>query len=145
MLDALIEEVDAFLFVRSLHNLEAFEDEGGYRTLALRQAFRALKPGGIVGVVQHMGPESHSGEWASGNSGYLKRSAVIASMEVAGFVLDGESDINPNPADVPSESEHFWRLPPTSEEVGDAELAEAYAEIGESNRMTVRFRKPGAD
>ena len=39
-----------------------------------------------------------------GNSGYLKRSAVIASMEVAGFVLDGESDINPNPADVPSES-----------------------------------------
>ena len=65
-------------------------------------------------------------------------------METAGFVLDGESDVNLNPADVPSESEYVWRLPPTSEQVGDAELAEAYAEIGESNRMTLRFRKPGA-
>ena len=145
MPEAWIGEVDAFLFVRSLHNLEAFEDEGGYRTRALSEAFRALKPGGIVGVVQHMGPESHSDEWASGDNGYLKRSAVIASMETAGFVLDGESDVNLNPADVPSESEYVWRLPPTSEQVGDAELAEAYAEIGESNRMTLRFRKPGAD
>ena len=145
MPEAWIGEVDAFLFVRSLHNLEAFEDEGGYRTRALSEAFRALKPGGIVGVVQHMGPESHSDEWASGNNGYLKRSAVIASMETAGFVLDGESDINLNPADVPSESEYVWRLPPTSEVIGDTELAEAYAEIGESNRMTLRFRKPGVN
>ena len=65
----------------------------------------------------------------------------MAAFEAAGFVLDGESDVNLNPADTPSEEEYVWRLPPTSEAVEDEALAQKYAEIGESNRMTLRFKK----
>lgn len=138
---ALDGAVDAVLFVRVLHNLADFEDEGGYLSAALDEAYRVLKPGGIVGVVQHQGPETHSDEWASGANGYLKKSFVIARFEAAGFALDGESAVNENPLDRPTEDESVWRLPPTLEASGDPQRTEAYAAIGESNRMTLRFRK----
>lgn len=133
--------LDAVLFVRVLHNLADFEAEGAFYSNALADTYRVLKPGGVVGVVQHMAPESNSDEWASGANGYLKKSFVIQSFEEAGFKLDGTLAINENPLDEPSEDESVWRLPPTSE-VEDEELAAAYAAIGESSRMTLRFRKP---
>ena len=102
-----------------------------------------MKPGGIVGVVQHSGPESNSDEWATGANGYLKESAVIAAFEEAGFELAATSDINANEADVPSNEAFVWRLPPSlsGTEEGTPERAEMEA-IGESNRMTLKFKKP---
>ena len=79
---------------------------------------------------------------AAGANGYLKKSFVIAQFEQAGFVLDGESSVNENPRDRPTEAESVWRLAPTLEAPEDPELAADYAAIGESHRMTLRFRKP---
>lgn len=142
MPEALAGSADAVLFIRALHNLSVFEARGNYLTVALADALRVLKPGGVVGVVQHMGPESASDSWSSGDNGYLKKSDVIGAFEQAGFVFEAESSINENPADRPAEDEYVWRLPPASESAGDPKLDARYAAIGESNRMTLRFRKP---
>lgn len=136
--------MDAMLFIRALHNLARFStDETNYLGDTLAETYDMLRPGGIVGVVQHQAPDANSDEWANGSNGYLKKAAVIAAFEAAGFEYVGSSDINANPADVPSEEEFVWRLPPTfaGTEEGSAERA-AYAAIGESNRMTLKFRKP---
>ena len=72
-----------------------------------------LKDDGLVGVVQHRAPESASDEWADGNRGYLKQSAVIAMFEEAGFQLVASSEINANPKDKPGADDIVWRLPPS--------------------------------
>lgn len=135
-------KADAVLFIRAMHNVSRFEEKGGYMTQALADTHALLKPGGIVGVVQHQGPESNSDEWAVGSSGYLKKSNLIAAFEAAGFELIKESDINENPKDVPTNDDIVWRLPPslsTSRE--DAALKAKMEAIGESNRMTLLFKK----
>ncbi len=136
-------KADAVLLVRALHNLARFENDGEYMTTALGDVYDALKPGGIVGVVQHMAPEDSSDEWADGSKGYLKKAFVIEAMEAAGFELVAESGINHNHNDKPTEADFVWRLPPTlvtSRE--DPELREQMEAIGESHRMTLKFRKP---
>lgn len=133
---------DAVLFVRALHNLSAFESNGAFMSSALADAFAVLKPGGIVGVVQHMGPESADDAWAGGDNGYLKKSRVISAFAQAGFELDGDTDLNENPRDMPGPEDYVWRLPPTLEDADDPMLKARYEAIGESNRMTLRFRKP---
>ena len=133
---------DAVLFIRAMHNLSRFEANGGYMTQALADAHALLKPGGVVGVVQHSGPESNDDEWATGSNGYLKKSDVIAKFTAAGFELVKESAVNENPNDVPTNDEIVWRLPPnlaTSRE--DADLKAKMEAIGESNRMTLLFKK----
>ena len=135
---------DAVLMVRAFHHFNRTEEEGGYRTQALADAFNLLKPGGIVGVVQHRAPEGNSDEWAVGNNGYVKQSGVIAAFESAGFELIDQSEINANPNDQPTEDDYVWRLPPT---LGGAsreneETKAAMQAIGESDRMTLKFRKP---
>lgn len=134
---------DRVLFIRALHNLNRLESTSGYLTAAVNESYEMLKPGGIVGVVQHRAPEGNSDEWASGSAGYLKQSYVIDAFERAGFELIGTSDVNANPKDQPSESDFVWRLPPSfsSTEEGTSERT-ALAAIGESNRMTLKFRKP---
>jgi predicted methyltransferase len=135
--------VDAILYIRALHNLARFDNDGGYLTNSLAEAYRALKSGGIVGVVQHQAPDDASDKWASGASGYLKKQFVIDRMQDAGFEYVGSSDINQNPADQPTTKDIVWRLPPTFATSGDnPELKAKYAAIGESNRMTLKFRKP---
>ena len=138
----LTNSVDCFLFIRSLHNLVDFEAEGGFLTDSLNEALRVLKPGGVLGVVQHMGPETHSDDWASGANGYLKLSFVIDTIQAAGFVLEASSSVNLNPKDQPSEDEYVWRLQPTLEPAESEAVMRSYEAIGESNRMTLRFRKP---
>ncbi len=133
---------DAVLFIRAMHNLSRFEDQGGHMSGAIADARAMLKPGGIVGVVQHAGPETNSDDWAVGSNGYLKKSAVIAAFESAGFELVGETDINANPKDIPSESDGVWRLLPSLRgHDDDAEKKAKMESIGESNRMTLKFRK----
>jgi len=136
-------QADAVLFIRALHNLARFEHDGGYLTTALAEAHRALKSGGIVGVVQHVAPESAADSWADGSNGYLKKSFVIEKLTAAGFELVGESDVNVNPRDQPTESDFVWRLPPSlATSKDDPEAAARYRAIGESSRMTLLFRKP---
>ena len=145
MPDSMDGTADAVLFIRALHNLARFEDTGGYLTTAIDDAYRVLKPGGIVGVVQHQARENMPDAWADGSNGYLKESFVIARFKSAGFQFEGTSGVNANEKDRPTESDIVWRLPPSLQTSRDnPELEAEMREIGESNRMTLKFRKPGS-
>ena len=134
---------DAVLLIRALHNLARFEEQHGYLTGALQDTFDVLKPGGIVGVVQHAAPNDADDDWANGSKGYLKQAFVIEKMQAAGFEYVAASDINANPRDIPSADDAVWRLPPTlAGSKDDEEKTAAMQAIGESNRMTLKFVKP---
>jgi predicted methyltransferase len=134
--------VDRVLLIRALHNLNRFEQEAGTRSQALSAVYAMLADDGLVGVVQHRAPESASDTSAAGQRGYLKQSAVIAMFEEAGFQLVDSTEINANPKDQPGEKAMVWRLPPSlrGSEEGTPER-EAVLAIGESDRMTLLFRK----
>jgi predicted methyltransferase len=82
-------QADAVLLIRAMHNLARFDDAGGYLTTTLDDMHRALKPGGIVGVVQHAARADMPDDWASGANAYLKEQYVIDRMTAAGFELAG--------------------------------------------------------
>ena len=103
--------------------------------------FKVLKPGGVLGVVQHRADEGADPAVTSEN-GYVPQAYVVGLAEAAGFVLEEASEINANPADDHDHPEGVWTLPP-SLRLGDEGRAE-YEAIGESDRMTLRFRKPAA-
>lgn len=135
---------DAVLFIRALHNLSRFENQGGYLTSAINDAYRVLKPGGVLGIVQHHARDDRPDAWADGSRGYLKKSFVIDMVQAAGFEFAGESDINANPNDQPGDSDVVWRLPPSArQDRVDADTWARVSAIGESNRMTLKFVKPG--
>ena len=105
--------------------------------------FRALKPGGVLGVVEHRANPALSVDARAGN-GYVHESQVIAFAEAAGFRLDARTEINANALDTKDYAAGVWALPPTLRiENTDREkvLARVMA-IGESDRMTLRFVKP---
>lgn len=134
---------DTVLFIRALHNLARFEDQGGFLAQALQDAFDVLKPGGTVGVVQHEARPDMPDDWANGDNGYLKWDFVVGAMEAAGFEFVAAIDVNENPLDQPAVDDAVWRLPPvmnTSRD--DPALRAQMMSIGESNRMTLKFRKP---
>jgi predicted methyltransferase len=134
--------VDVVLLSRSIHHLMRLEAQGAWLTKALADIGRLLKPGGIVGVEAHRAPESASDAWASGEQGYVKQSAVIAAFEKAGFELVGSSEMHANPKDQPTEKDFVWRLPPTlATSENDPALRAQLTAIGESDRMTLKFRK----
>jgi predicted methyltransferase len=103
--------------------------------------FDALKPGGVLGIEQHRAPAgSDPAEWSS--KGYVPQEHVVALATAAGFLLEAESEINANPADTKDHPGGVWNLSPNlSGHETDEEKAK-YAAIGESDRMTLRFRKP---
>jgi predicted methyltransferase len=105
------------------------------------EAFRMLKPGGTLGVVEHRLPES-ADEALQMSSGYVKVSTVQTLAEKAGFRLVASSEINANPKDTKDHPEGVWTLPPTLE-LGDKDR-EKYLAIGESDRMTLKFVKPAS-
>jgi len=143
MPDTMQGKADAVLFIRALHNLSRFEEKGGFLSDALTQTYAALKPGGIVGIVQHQAREDRPDAWANGSNGYLKKSMVIASMQAAGFEFVGETNINENERDQANEGDIVWRLPPSLNGARDDEAKKAAAlAVGESHRMTLKFRKP---
>ncbi|WP_286830930.1 MULTISPECIES: class I SAM-dependent methyltransferase [Kordiimonas] len=125
-------QLDAVLAIRTLHLATRVD---GHLQRALTGIFKALKPGGVFGVVQHRAPEDASDEWARGYNGYVKQSALIREIEAAGFVLKATSEVNANPKDQPTEGDQVWRLPPSNRS-GEND------HIGESDRMTLKFRKP---
>lgn len=139
---ALDGTVDTVLFIRALHNLARFQNEGDYLTQAITEAHALLKPGGILGVVQHQAREDMPEDWADGSNGYLKKSDIIEKMEAAGFELVDESSVSENADDVPTVEDGVWRLPPTlGTSADDPELRSEMEAVGESNRMTLKFKK----
>lgn len=134
---------DVVFFPRVLHNLARFESQGGYLTAALADAYAVLKPGGTLGIVQHEARGDMSDEFADGSRGYLKKDFVIDVVEAAGFEFVAESDVNVNPKDRPGSDDFVWRLPPTlATSRHNSDLMAELKAIGESNRMTLKFRKP---
>lgn len=133
--------VDRVLLIRALHNLNRFQQKAGTRSQALAATHAMLKQDGLVGVVQHRAPATASKEWADGNKGYLNEVAVIAMFAEAGFALVAQSEINANPMDQPSGEDSVWRLSPSLRGSNDDEQREVMVAIGESDRMTLLFRK----
>ena len=134
--------VDRVLFIRALHNLNRFEAEAGSMTEAMKVTYELLKDDGLVGVVQHRAPEQSSDDWAIGRAGYMKQSAVVSAFENAGFTLVASSEINANSKDKPTEDDIVWRLPPSlNGSSDDPEKRAAMMAIGESDRMTLLFKK----
>ena len=133
---ALKESVDAIVTFRGFHGLSRknLADE------TLKHFYGMLKPGGIVGIVQHRAPEDDAWEDTRGHRGYLKQSEVIALFEMSGFELVRQSEINANPKDSADWEKGVWTLPPTLT-LGD-EDKDKYLAIGESDRMTMVFKKP---
>jgi len=137
------ETLDAVLFVRAAHNLSRFESDGGYLTQAMKTTYDVLKSGGLVGVVQHRAPAEWDDAAANGSAGYLKQANVISAFESAGFEFVKSSEINANPKDQPVVGESVWRLPPSlSGASDDAALKAERIAIGETDRMTLLFKKP---
>ncbi len=134
-------KMDAVIFIRALHHLNRFDP--AIFDAAITDSFALLKPGGIVGVVQHRAKEDYApGEYdTSGHKGYLQQSYVISMFEKGGFVLDGTSEMNANPNDIANYEGGVWTLPP-SLRGKDESMKDHYRAIGESDRMTLRFRKP---
>ena len=133
---------DVVLTFRNVHNWRmGYRREGkpDYSAEAFRQMYAMLKPGGVLGVVDHRLPESASAE-RERTSGYIKVSTVQALAEAAGFRLAAASEINANPGDTADWPDGVWTLPPVLR-LGDQDRAR-YLAIGESDRMTLRFVKP---
>lgn len=105
---------------------------------AFKAMHRALKPGGVLGVVQHRG-DPDAAQDPKAESGYLREDVVIEMAESAGFEFVAHSDINANPKDSRDHPEGVWTLPPNFR-AGDTDR-EKYAAIGESDRMTLKFIK----
>ncbi len=126
--------VDMVLTFRSVHGwIRDGNAEEAFANMA-----RALKPDGVLGVVQHRAGDDMPPEGEERN-GYVHEDKVIALAEAAGLTLDGRAGINANPADTRDHPEGVWTLPP-SLRLGD-ENREHYEAIGESDRMTLRFIK----
>lgn len=135
--------VDAFLLFRAMHHLNKYEDRIGTRSQAFADVYAALKPGGIVGIVQHRSPADADDEWAKGFNGYIKQAPLIENMKAAGFEFLGASEVNANPKDQPGEGDYVWRLlPRLAGSDDDPERRARMRAIGESDRMTLKFRKP---
>ena len=128
---------DLVLLIREVHGFY------NSKTLTpwLGEAWKALKPGGVLGVVQHRATAGSDPDVTSKN-GYVDEKWVIAQVEAAGFKLAGKSEINANPKDTKDYPEGVWSLPPTYREK-DTNRAK-YAAIGESDRMTLKFVKVAA-
>jgi predicted methyltransferase len=98
-----------------------------------------LKPGGVLGVVEHRGNPAIAQD-PKATSGYVNQSYAVRLIESAGFRLVGISETNANPRDTKDYPRGVWTLPPSYAE-GDKDLAR-YAAIGESDRFTLKFVKP---
>jgi predicted methyltransferase len=101
--------------------------------------YAALKPGGILGVTEHRA-KTDKPQDPKAESGYVREDYAIALIEKAGFKLIGKSEVNANPKDTTGHPHGVWSLPPTLEG-GDTDR-DKYLAIGESDRFTLRFRKP---
>lgn len=104
--------------------------------------FTALKPGGILGVVDHRWPDAKTEDPKAAN-GYVSQERVVALARAAGFEFVASSDVNRNARDTHDHPNGVWSLPPDAA-VQPGEDRQKYLDIGESDRLTLKFRKPAA-
>ena len=133
---------DLILVARAFHNW----GRQGRTDRYMGEFFRVLKPGGVLAVEQHRAPEGSNWEQTA-PTGYVPESYVIEAAQKAGFVLDGRSELNANAKDTRDHPFGVWTLPPVRRTTQGgrtltAEERARYDAIGESDRMTLRFRKP---
>jgi predicted methyltransferase len=127
--------VDMVVTFRNIHNWLADE----WADKAFAAMFKALKPGGILGVVEHRGnPATPQDPHAK--SGYVNEDYAIKLIEGAGFALLAKSEINANSKDIKQYPKGVWTLPPVLR-MGEQDR-DKYLAIGESDRFTLRFQKP---
>ncbi len=129
--------VDMVLTFRNVHNWVSKGDEDV--AAAFKAVFASLKSGGVFGVVDHRRPAGMRQD-PTARGGYVHEAYVIKLAEAAGFKLAAKSEVNANPKDSADYQNGVWSLPPTFAN-GDYKRAH-YAEIGESDRMTLKFVKP---
>jgi len=134
-LSAKASSVDAVVTFRNVHNWMGSSAEAS----SFELFFKALKPGGVLGVVEHRAPEG-TDKATMKKSGYMTQDYVIELAQAAGFVFEASSEVNANEKDTANHPKGVWTLPP-SLSLGDQDR-ELYLAIGESDRMTLRFRKP---
>jgi predicted methyltransferase len=126
---------DLVVTFRNIHNWVW----AGMEKDVLAAAFRALKPGGILGVEEHRNNDPQFVPKSPG-VGYVGEQYAIELIQSAGFRLVGQSNVNRNPKDTKDYPSNVWSLPPTYAE-GEQDRAR-YAAIGESDRFTLKFIKP---
>lgn len=127
--------IDMVVTFRNLHNWMMF----GWQREAFAAMYQALKPGGVLGIVEHRGnPQIPQDPKAS--SGYVNEDYAIELIQSVGFRLAGRSEINANPRDTKDYEKGVWALPPNFAN-GDEERSR-YQAIGESDRFTLKFVKP---
>ncbi len=128
-------QADMVLTFRNTHNWIA----AGMAETTFQAMYEVLKPGGILGLVQHRGsPEMRGKAWAE--KGYVPEAEVVRLAEAAGFRLLERSEVNANPRDTKDHPEGVWTLPP-GYRLKDQDR-DKYTAIGESDRMTLKFIKP---
>lgn len=128
-------KVDRVLIFRMLHNMNRWGILGG----ELDAMHAMLTDDGMIGVEQHRAKADAPADYVDGSKGYLKQADVIAMFEKHGFVLAGQSEINANPKDTADYPGGVWTLPPNYA-LKDQDK-DKYAAIGESDRMTLLFKK----
>jgi len=134
---------DMVITARNIHN---WMWEPGRLEKALADFHAVLKPGGILAVEEHRADPR--AQVADARDGYVATATVIAAAEKAGFKLAAKSEINANPKDTKDHPFGVWTLPPTRQSAPNDKPDDAafdhtkYDAIGESDRMTLRFRKP---
>ena len=124
---------DVVLTFRNVHNWRM----SGQAEAMFKGFYDVLRPGGVLGVVEH---RARADVPDDDRSGYVGQAQVIALAQAAGFRVDGSSEINANPRDTRDHPNGVWTLPPTNRH--EPQDAARYAAIGESDRMTLRFVKP---
>jgi len=127
--------VDLIIVPRMMHNLMRWD----LADSEIRVMRKMLKEGGMIGIVQHRAKDDAPFSYADGNNGYLRTDTVISFMQSQGFGLVKQSEINANSKDTADYEGGVWTLPPRFGK-GDVDK-EKYAEIGESDRMTLLFKK----
>ncbi len=138
------ESIDLVLTFRNTHGWIGSGDVG----MVFSEFARVLKPGGVLGLVQHRAPAG-TNPAETAESGYVSEEAVVKLAREAGLFLEARSEVNANPADTADHESGVWTLPPglrlCRDIEGEDEIAACrakYQAIGESDRMTLRFRKP---
>ena len=135
--------LDMLLSFRNVHNWMS----QSYAKEAFRQFYESLKPGGILGIVEHRLPEEATQDPFAG-SGYVQESYIKDLAIQAGFEFITDSNINSNPLDTANHPFGVWTLRPRSYVPNEASKipagfeARAYERIGESDRATLKFKKP---
>jgi predicted methyltransferase len=126
---------DLIVTFRNLHNWYG----DGYADAAIAACYKALKPGGLLGVEDHRGRNDVAQDPKADN-GYLRQDVVVKMIEKAGFKLVGTSEINANPKDTKDYPKGVWTLPPSFAEGGKDRAK--YAAIGEADNFVLLFQKP---